>query len=282
MGIKFYKPITAGRRRSSVDDFSDITKNRPEKKLIRIKKKKGGRNSAGKITIRHRGGGVKRFFRLIDYKQDKFDMPAQVLAIEYDPNRKARVALLQYKDGEKRYIIAPINLKVGDEVISSRKKQEIKVGNRLPLEFIPVGMMIYNIEMFPGKGGMIVRSAGTAAKIMATEGKFAQIELPSKEIRLIPKNCLATIGQVSNPESIYIRWGKAGRRRLLGIKPTVRGKAMNPVDHPHGGGEGNQPIGLKGPKTPWGKLALGVPTRKPKKYSDKFIIRKREKKKKRR
>jgi len=277
MGIKVYKPTTPGRRQTSVDTFSDINKKRPEKKLIKIKKKTGGRNAQGKITVRHHGGGAKQFYRLVDYRQDKFDLPATVIAIEYDPNRRARLALLQYQDGEKRYIIAPTELKVGAAVVSSNKRAEIKAGNRMPLEYLPLGSIIYNIEVTPGKGAQLVRTAGSLAKLMAVEGDYANIKMPSGEIRLISKKSLATIGQVSNPDAMHLRIGKAGRNRHLGIRPTVRGKAMNPVDHPHGGGEGNNPIGLKAPKTPWGKIALGVPTRKKSKYSDQFIIQRRKK-----
>jgi large subunit ribosomal protein L2 len=275
MPIKIYKPTSPGRRNSSVDAFEDITKTRPEKSLIVIRKSHGGRNAQGKITVRHRGGGVKKYYRLIDFKQDKFDSPAKVLAIEYDPNRGARIALVGYSDGEKRYIIAPVDLKVGEEILSSMSKAEIKVGNRMPLEHIPVGRMVYNIELTPGKGGEIVRSAGVGAEIVAIEGDYVTIKLPSGEIRKVPKSCLASIGQVSNPDYMHIRWGKAGRVRHLGFRPSVRGKAMNPVDHPHGGGEGNQPIGLKHPKTPWGKPALGVKTRK-NKASAKLIIQRRK------
>jgi len=280
MAIKKYKPITSGRRRSGVISSADITVKKPLKKLAKIKKRSGGRNVSGKITVRHRGGGAKRYIRLIDFKRDKFDVPAMVKTIEYDPNRNCRIALLAYKDGEKRYIIVPNDLKVGDEVVSSKEKKiEIKPGNAMPLKDIPEGSMIYNIELTPGKGGQLVRSAGNSAQLMAVEGEYATIKLPSGEVRKIIKNNMATLGSVSNPEFMTIRWGKAGRKRHLGIRPTVRGKAMNPVDHPHGGGEGRQPIGLKYPKTPWGKHALGVKTRKAKKYSDKLIIQRRKKKK---
>lgn len=278
MPIRIYKPTSPARRKTSVDTFSDVTEKKPEKKLIIIKKKTGGRNASGKITVRHQGGGAKQFYRIIDYKGDKYDIAAKVEAIEYDPNRRARIALVSYQDGEKRYIIAPINLKIGDQIMSSRKKTEIKVGNRMPLEFLPLGSLIYNIEIIQGKGAQLVRTAGSVAKLMAVEGKYATIRLPSSEIRLIPKESLATIGQVSNPDAMHIRIGKAGRKRHLGIRPTVRGKAMNPVDHPHGGGEGGSPIGMKSPKTPWGKKALGVLTRKKDKYSDKFILSRRNKK----
>ena len=277
MGIKIYNPTTPGRRQTSVDTFSDVTKKSPEKSLIKIKKKTGGRNSTGKITVRHRGGGAKQFYRLIDYRQDKFDVVGEITAIEYDPNRAARIALVNYEDGEKRYVIAPIDLKIGDKIVSSKKSIEIQAGNRMPIENIPLGLMIYNIEITPGKGGQLVRSAGTGAKLMAIEGDYATIRMPSSETRLISKKSLATIGQVSNPDAMNLRIGKAGRTRHLGIRPSVRGKAMNPVDHPHGGGEGVNPIGLKAPKTIWGKPALGVHTRRSKKYSDKFIINRRKK-----
>ncbi len=278
MPIRIYKPTTPARRKTSVDTFSDVTKFVPEKKLIKIKKKTGGRNSSGKITVRHHGGGAKQYYRLIDYKGDKLDQQATVLAIEYDPNRRARIALVAYEDGEKRYIIAPIGLEVGHKVLSSKNQIEIKTGNRMPLEYIPLGSLIYNIEIAPGKGAQLVRTAGSCAKLMAFEGNYTTIRFPSGEIRLIDKKASATIGQVSNPDAMHIRIGKAGRKRHMGIRPTVRGKAMNPVDHPHGGGEGSNPIGMKAPKTLWGKKALGVITRKKKKYSNKFIIRRRRKK----
>ncbi len=279
MGIKIHKPTTSGRRKSSVQDFSDITKNKPEKSLVRILKKKAGR-SHGSISVRHKGGGSKKYYRVIDFKRDKFDISATVETIEYDPNRNARIALVKYEDGEKRYIIAPMNIAPGQKIISSKKRVEIKNGNRMPLEFIPVGVPVYNIELTPGKGAEIVRSAGSLAHLMGIEGRFAQIKLPSTEIRLVPKECSATIGQVSNPDYRHIRWGKAGRIRNRGIRPTVRGKVMNPVDHPHGGGEGSNPIGMKHPKTPWGKPALGVKTRKKGKKSDSLIIKRRKSKKK--
>lgn len=275
MPIKIYKPTSPGRRKASVDTFEDITKFEPEKKLIVIKKKKAGR-SGGKITVRHRGGGAKRFIRIVDFKQDKFDMPAKVLAIEYDPNRSARIALVLYADGEKRYILAPLGLKVGDEILSSKGKIEYKLGNRMPLEWIPIGAMVCNIELRPGEGGKLVRGAGLGAQLLAVEGDYAHLKLPSGEIRVVPKSCAATVGQLSAPDRRLVRWGKAGRVRHKGIRPAVRGKAMNPVDHPHGGGEGHCPIGLKHPKTPWGKPALGVPTRKSGKWSDKFIIKRRK------
>ena len=278
MGIKKVKPTTPGRRQASFDDFSDITEKKPNKKLITIKKRTGGRNSRGKITVRHRGGGARRYIRDVDFKRDKFDVPAKVATIEYDPNRGARIALLNYLDGAKRYIIASFDLKVGDEIISSKKQVEIKIGNAMPIKYIPAGIAIYNVELDPGKGAKIARGAGNAVYVMGIEGKFAQIKIPSGEIRLIKKECMCTVGQSSNPDKRHIKLGSAGRKRHLGIKPTVRGTAMNPVDHPHGGGEGNQPIGMKHPKTKWGKPAYGVKTRKKNKPSDKLIIKRRGKK----
>ncbi len=278
MGIKKVKPTTPARRHATFDDFLDITKKKPEKKLIKIKKRRGGRNSSGKITIRHRGGGAKRYIRIVDFKRDKFDIPAKVASIEYDPNRGARIALLNYKDGEKRYIISQAGLKVGDEIINSQKQIEIKVGNAMPIKYIPAGIAICNIEFEPGRGAKIARGAGNSVYVMGVDKKYAQIKIPSGEIRLIKKECLCTVGQISNPDKRHIKWGSAGRRRHLGIRPTVRGSAMNPVDHPHGGGEGNQSIGLKHPKTPWGKPALGIKTRKKGKRSDKLIVKKRGKK----
>ncbi len=279
MGIKKVKPTTAGRRQALFDDFSDITKGKPEKDLLKSKKRSGGRNAQGRITVRHRGGGAKRNTRVIDFKRDKFDVPARVAAIEYDPNRGGRIALLHYKDGEKRYIIAPLKLKAGEEIMSSQKQIEIKTGNTLPLKYIPAGIAVYNVELEPGKGGQLARGAGNMVYVMGIEKKYAQIKLPSGEIRLIKKDCLATVGQVSNPDRRHVKLGSAGRKRYLGARPTVRGTAMNPADHPHGGGEGNQPIGLKYPKTPWGKPARGVKTRR-KKFSDKLIIKRRKNKKK--
>lgn len=276
MAIKKYKPTSAGRRISSVDAFDDITTSKPEKSLIQILKKNAGRNAQGKITVRHRGGGHKRYYRLIDFKQDKYDIPGIVSTIEYDPNRNARIALITYKDGEKRYIIAPAKLTVGMEVMSSKKSAPIEVGNRLPLEKMPMGMMIYGVELKPGHGAQLARSAGAMVQLMAVEGKYAQLKLPSGEVRLVPKGAMASLGQVSNADYMHIRWGKAGRKRHLGIRPTVRGSVMNPVDHPHGGGEGRQSIGLKAPKTPWGKKALGVKTRTKKNKSNKMIIRRRK------
>jgi len=277
MPIKIYKPTSPARRATSVDTFEDIVIKRPEKKLIRIKKQTGGRNAQGKITVRHRGGGAKQYYRLIDYRRTKYDRPATVEALEYDPNRRARIALIKYEDGEEAYIIAPVGLKIGDKVMSSLNAIEYGIGNRMPLEHIPLGSAIYELEIDPGKGAQLVRSAGSAAKLMAVEGNYANIKMPSGEIRIINRKALATIGQVSNPDAMHIRIGKAGRMRHLGIRPSVRGKAMNPVDHPHGGGEGVNPIGMKAPKTLWGKKAMGVKTRKQNKYSDKFIITRRKK-----
>ncbi|MCX6798138.1 MAG: 50S ribosomal protein L2, partial [Candidatus Falkowbacteria bacterium] len=247
--------------------------------LIVIRNRQGGRNASGKITVRHRGGGAKRYIRIVDFKRDKFDIPAVVKTIEYDPGRGSRIALVAYADGAKRYIIAPHGLVVGDQVMSSQELIEIKPGNALPVKFIPAGIAIHCVELEPGRGAKMGRGAGNIVNVMGVEGKYAQIKLPSGEIRLIKKDCLCTVGQVSNPDKRHISLGKAGRSRHLGIRPTVRGTAMNPVDHPHGGGEGNQPIGLKAPKTKWGKLALGVKTRR-KHQSDRLIIKRRGKKRK--
>jgi large subunit ribosomal protein L2 len=257
--------------------YSDVTKKQPEKSLIMIKKRTGGRNNQGKITVRHHGGGARRYIRIVDFKREKYDVPATVLALEYDPGRSANVALLEYADKERRYIVAPLNLKAGDTVISSLGKVPVKTGNRMTLGNIPVGEMVHDIELSPGAGGKIVRSAGLGAMLMATEGNMAQIKMPSSEIRLIPTNCSATVGMVGNPEANLVRWGKAGRTRHLGIRPSVRGKVMNPVDHPHGGGEGKHPIGMKYPKTKWGKHALGVKTRRKKRASSRFILQRRKK-----
>lgn len=280
MAIKIYKPTTPARRATSVMDSRDLTKKSPEKALIVSGKNMAGRNSSGKITVRHQGGGARKKVRIVDFKRDKFDIPAKVVAIEYDPGRNANIALLNYADGEKRYMVAPIDLKVDDMVISSQDKVEFKIGNAMPLKHIPTGMMVYNLEINPGQGGIIARSAGNTVTIMGFDKGMAQLKMPSGEIRLVNENCLATVGSVSNPEFKNIRWGKAGRMRHRGIRPTVRGKVMNPVDHPHGGGEGSNPIGMKYPKTPWGKHALGVKTRKQKKASSKFILQRRPKKKK--
>ncbi len=280
MAIKLYKPTSPARRKTSVVSSSDITKKKPEKKLTKSTKSKAGRNNSGKITVRHRGGGAKRKLRKVDFKRNKkFNITATVLAIEYDPSRSARIALVQYQDGELAYVLAHSKMKVGDKILSSDSQIEIQAGNRMPLSFMQSGMSVYNVELEPSKGGVVVRSAGSYATIQAIEGKYAQLKMPSGEVRLFNKKCLATIGQVSNPDHRLVRIGKAGRKRHMGIRPTVRGKAMNPVDHPHGGGEGRQPIGLKYPKTAQGKHALGVKTRR-KKWSDKYILRKRKKKKK--
>lgn len=278
MGIKKVRPVTPKKRNTTYDDFLDITTVKPEKSLIVAKKRKGGRNAKGRITIRHRGGGAKRNIRIIDFKRDKYDIPAKVVTIEYDPNRGSRVSLLNYVDGEKRYIVTPVDLNVGDVVLSSRKKIEIKAGNAMPIKYIPAGIAVYNVELEKDQGAKLARGAGNAVYVMGVEKKYAQIKLPSGEIRLIKKECMCTVGQVSNPDRRHIKIGSAGRKRHLGIRPTVRGSAMNPVDHPHGGGEGNQSIGLKHPKTPWGKPALGVKTRKKNKRSSKLIIKRRGKK----
>ncbi|HLD27408.1 MAG TPA: 50S ribosomal protein L2 [Patescibacteria group bacterium] len=282
MTIRVYKPTTPARRKTSVVSSEDLTKKvQPLKKLLLFKKKSSGRNNTGRITVRHQGGGVKTKIRLIDYKRDKFDVPAKVVAIEYDPNRNARIALLNYADGEKRYIISPLGLTEGARVISSRKIFELKIGSAFPLELIPPGTFVYNVELEPGLGGKLGRAAGNSVVLQNIEGDFAQLKMPSGEIRRVPKSCLATIGQASNPDYRNIRWGKAGRMRHRNIRPTVRGKAMNPVDHPHGGGEGSNPIGLKkGPKNVYGKKALGVLTRRNNIISDKLIIQRRKKRNK--
>lgn len=279
MAIKKVKPTSPGRRSSSYEDFSDITTKKPERSLLVFRKQHAGRNAQGKITVRHQGGGVKRYIRLVDFKRDKFDIPGTVKTIEYDPNRGPRLALVWYRDGEKRYIVAPVGLHVGTEIMSSKKAVEPNVGNAMPLEFIPVGLPVHNVELEPGQGGRLARGAGNAVYVMSVEKKYAQVKLPSGEIRLIKKDCLATIGQVGNADRRHVTLGKAGRSRYLGIRPTVRGTAMNPNDHPHGGGEGNQPIGLKNPKTKWGKKAYGVKTRAGKKSSNKLIIKRRKGKK---
>ena len=276
MGIRLHKPTTPGRRKSSVQTFEDITETKSYRKLTVSKKQKSGRSN-GKIAVRHRGGGAKRNIRIIDWKRDKFEIPATVKTIEYDPNRGARIALVAYADGEKRYILAPNGLVVGSVVMSSKKKGEPVVGNRFMLSCVPLGMMIYNIELQPEKGGQMIRGAGTSALLMAIEGDWATIKLASGEVRMVNKNCMASIGSVSNPDWRLIRWGKAGRTRYRGIRPTVRGKAMNPVDHPHGGGEARNSIGLKHPKTPTGRPALGVKTRR-NKTTKKFIIKTRKQK----
>jgi large subunit ribosomal protein L2 len=276
MAIKIYKPTSPARRQTSVLDFSELTKKQPEKKLITIKKKKAGRNFSGKITVRHQGAGVKKYLRNVDFKQSKLNVTGTVKALEYDPNRSAFLSLVVYADGDKRYLLAPQGLKVGAKVIASEKAVEIVAGNRTKLKNIPVGQVVFNIELEPNKGGKLVRSAGLGAQLQALEGGLATLKMPSGEIRRVPEECYATLGFVSNPDWQHIRWGKAGRMRHRGIRPTVRGKVMNPVDHPHGGGEGVNPIGLRYPKTLWGKHALGVKTRKQKKKSDKLIIRRKK------
>lgn len=279
MGIRKAKPTSPGMRAASFQDYSDITSGNRVKSLLVFRKKNSGRNSSGKITVRHKGGGAKRYIRLIDWKRDKFDVPGVVKTIEYDPNRGPRIALVAYKDGERRYIIAPSGLTVGMTVISSKKAVEPKVGNAMPLEFIPAGLPVHNVELEPGQGARLVRGAGNALFVMSVEKKYAQVKLPSGEIRLIKKDCLCTIGQVGNIDKRHVSIGKAGRSRHMGIRPTVRGTAMNPNDHPHGGGEGNQPIGLKHPKTKWGKNAYGVKTRVRRKSSNRMIITRRNGKK---
>jgi len=277
MGIKKFKPTTPSRRWMALSDFSEVTKEEPEKSLIVPLKKTGGRNSQGRITVRHRGGGHKRMYRIIDFKRDKLDVKGKVIAIEYDPNRSVRIALIEYPDKERRYILAPLGLNVGDEVISSEKEGiEIRVGNCLPLRYIPLGTLIHNVELIKGKGGQIVRSAGCSAQILAKEEKYCHVKLPSGEIRLIPLDCRATIGQLGNIEHSSESWGKAGRSRWLGIRPTVRGVAMNPVDHPHGGGEGKSGQGNPHPVSPWGLPTKGFKTRKKRKYSDRFIVKRRK------
>ena len=274
MPIKQYKPTSPGRRNASGDTFADITKERPEKSLVvSLRKKSAGRNNQGRITVRHRGGGNRRLYRIIDWKRDKHGIPARVVAIEYDPNRTARIALLQYADGEKRYILAPNGLTVGATLVSG-PDAEVRVGNALPLANMPTGTQIHNIELTPGKGGQLVRSAGAAAQLMAKEGEYALVRLPSGEMRRVRIECMATVGQVGNLEHSLIKLGKAGRSRHRGRRPEVRGAAMNPRDHPHGGGEGRAPVGMPGPKTPWGKPALGYRTRNNKR-TDKYIVRRR-------
>lgn len=277
MGIKVYKPTTPGRRNATGYTFEEITKDEPEKSLVVPLKKHAGRNFQGRITVRHRGGGHKRLYRIIDFKRrDKEGIPAKVVSIEYDPNRTARIALLQYADGEKRYILAPLGLQVGD-VVMSGPQAEVKVGNAMPLANIPVGTLVHNVELYPGHGGQIARAAGTVVQLLGKEEGYAILRLPSGEIRKVRLECYATIGQVGNLEHANIRLGKAGRKRWLGIRPTVRGSAMSPRDHPHGGGEGRAPIGLPHPKTPWGKHALGKKTRRTK-ATDKYIVQRRRKK----
>lgn len=278
MAVKKYKPITPGLRGMTGYSFEEITKEKPERALTLPKRKTGGRNMYGRITVRHRGGGQPRRIRIVDYKRDKHGIPARVAAIEYDPNRTARLALLNYVDGEKRYIVAPLEVKVGDTLVSG-PNVEVRPGNSLPIANIPVGTLVHNVELRQGKGGQLVRAAGTAAQLLAKEGDYAQLRMPSGEVRLVRQACYATIGQVGNLDHGNIKLGKAGRKRHLGIRPSVRGSAMSPRDHPHGGGEGRQPIGMPGPKSPWGKPTLGYKTRRNKK-TDQFIVRRRGKKRK--
>ena len=274
MSIRLYKSYTPGTRNRALSTFSEITKATPEKSLLRKNHRSKGRNNRGVITVRHRGGGHKRLYRLIDFKRNKYGVEGVVAAIEYDPNRNARIALIHYKDGEKRYILQPKNLNVGDTIISG-SGSSLSIGNTLPLEELPLGTSVHNIELIPNRGGQIVRAGGTSAKILAKEGDYVTLRLPSKEIRLIRKECLATIGEVSNNDAFLVQSGKAGRTRWLGKRPAVRGSVMNPCDHPHGGGEGRAPIGRTRPLTPWGKPALGMKTRKHKKLSDAYILRRR-------
>ena len=274
MAIKNYKPTTPSRRNMSVVDYSVLSKVAPEKSLLAPKNKKSGRNSYGRITVRHRGGGNRRKYRLVDFKRQKFGVEATVKTLEYDPNRTAHIALIEYTDGTKSYILAPVGLKVGDKVVSG-PDADIKVGNALPLVNIPVGTFIHNVELYPGKGAQLARSAGNMAQLMAKENKLALLRLPSGELRNVPETCMATIGQVSNIDHANVKIGKAGRKRNMGWRPTVRGSVMNPNDHPHGGGEGKSPVGRPGPVTPWGKPALGYKTRKTHKSSDKLIIKRR-------
>ena len=276
MAVKKYKPVTPSLRGMTGYTFEEITKTKPERSLIVERRKKGGRNSYGKITVRHQGGGNRQQIRIVDYKRDKRDIPARVAAIEYDPNRTARLALLHYTDGEKRYIVAPLDLKVGDVIVSG-SQVDIRVGNSMPIANIPVGTLVHNIELKEGRGGQLVRAAGGAAQLMAKEGDYAQIRMPSGEVRLVRQACYATIGQVGNLDHSNIKLGKAGRKRHMGIRPTVRGTAMSPRDHPHGGGEGRQPVGMPGPKSPWGKPTRGKKTRS-NKSTDQFIVRRRGKK----
>lgn len=274
MSIRFYKSYTPGTRNRALSAFSEITKSKPEKSLVIKNQRNKGRNNRGVITTRHRGGGHKRLYRLIDFKRNKYGIEGIVAAIEYDPNRNARIALINYLDGEKRYILEPKNLNVGDRILSG-SGSPLNIGNTLPLDEIPLGMSVHNIELIPNRGGQIVRSGGTSAKILAKEGNYITLRLPSKEIRLVRKECFATIGEVSNNDAFLVQSGKAGRTRWLGKRPTVRGSVMNPCDHPHGGGEGRAPIGRTRPLTPWGKPALGRKTRKKKKLSDAYILRRR-------
>ena len=274
MSIRFYKPMTNGTRNMSVTDYSNLSKVKPERSLLEPMNKTSGRNSYGRITVRHKGGGNRRKYRVIDFKRDKFGVKAEVLTLEYDPNRSAHICLVQYEDGEKRYILAPDGLKVGD-TIEAGPDADIKVGNALPLTNIPVGTIVHNVELYPGRGGQLARSAGNSAQLMAKEGAYALLRLPSSELRKVPVICMATVGVVGNTDHENVKIGKAGRTRHMGIRPTVRGSVMNPCDHPHGGGEGKSPIGRPGPVTPWGKPALGYKTRAKKNRSDKLIVKRR-------
>lgn len=273
MGIRAYKPTSAGRRGMTVSDFAEVTRSKPKRSLLSPLRKQAGRNVRGKVTVRSRGGGHKRHYRMIDFKRDKMGIPAKVETVEYDPNRSARIALLLYVDGERRYILAPLGLSVGDTVMSG-PQAEPRVGNALPIELIPQGTMVHNVELQPGRGGQLVRAAGTSAQVLTKEGAYAQVRMPSGEVRLIPQRCMATIGQVGNAEHGLVKLGKAGRSRWLGRRPKVRGTAMSPRDHPHGGGEGRSPIGMSSPKSPWGKKTMGKRTRHNKK-TDQFIVRRR-------
>ena len=277
MAIKNYKPTTASRRNMSVTDYSELSKVAPEKSLLLPMNKHAGRNSNGRITVRHRGGGNRRKYRIIDFKRQKFGVPGKVLTLEYDPNRSSHIALVEYADGEKRYIIAPQGLTVGQEIVAG-ESADIKTGNALPLVNIPVGTFVHNIELYPGKGAQLARAAGIMAQLMAKEGKFALLRLPSGELRNVPVECMATIGQVGNIDHENVKIGKAGRKRNMGWRPQVRGSVMNPCDHPHGGGEGKSPVGRPGPTTPWGKPALGYKTRAKKKASNKYIVKRRNSK----
>jgi len=274
MGIKKYNPTSPGRRWMTGQTFEEITRTKPEKSLVRPLYKKAGRNAHGRITVRHRGGGHARQYRVIDFRRNKFDIPARVDSIEYDPNRSARIALLVYADGEKRYMLAPLGLKVGQTIVSTKSTGEARVGNAMCLEYVPLGTLVHNVELHPGRGGQLVRAAGAAAQVLAKEGGYVTLRLPSSEMRLIRKECMATVGQVGNVEHANVKLGKAGRKRWLGWRPAVRGSAMSPRDHPHGGGEGRSPIGMPGPKSPWGWRTLGRKTRR-NKATNKYIVRRR-------
>lgn len=277
MAVKKFKPTSAGRRISSGDAFADVTKKSPEKRLTTTLKKHAGRNNQGRITVRHRGGGAKRRYRVVDFRQQRFEQPATIVAIEYDPNRSARVALIEYGVSDRSYILAADGMRVGQTLITTKKATDVNPGNRMTLSHIPTGTMVHNVELFPGRGASIIRSAGSSAIVMSQDSGIVLLKLSSGEVRRFDENCMASVGIVSNPDWGNIRWGKAGRMRYRGIRPRVRGKVMNPVDHPHGGGEGNQPIGMKYPKTPQGKHALGVKTRRKKKFSNKYIMNSRKK-----